>query len=120
MYRGLWRIEESFKLTKSSLRTRPCYVRKPESIEAHMLTCFLALLLVRVLELKVLKGKFSHEELIDALRQACVTNVNGNYYMNSCCPDVMRYISNVTGLRMNKKYYTLQELRTLHNSTKKI
>ena len=120
MYRGLWRIEESFKLTKSSLRTRPCFVRKPESIEAHMLTCFLALLLVRVLELKVLKGKFSHEELIDGLRQACVTNVNGNYYMNSCCPDVMRYISNVTGLRMNKKYYTLQELRTLHNSTKKI
>lgn len=37
MYRGLWRIEESFKVTKSELEARPVYVWTKEHIEAHFL-----------------------------------------------------------------------------------
>ena len=43
MYRGLWRIEESFKITKSVVEARPVYVYKPEHIESHFLICFIAL-----------------------------------------------------------------------------
>lgn len=43
MYRGLWKIEDSFKLTKSELEARPVYVWTKEHIEAHFLTCFVAL-----------------------------------------------------------------------------
>lgn len=42
-YRGLWKIEESFKVTKSDLETRPVYVSREEHIEAHFLTCYVAL-----------------------------------------------------------------------------
>ena len=50
-YRELWRIEESFKVTKSELGTRPVYVWTPEHIEAHFLTCYIALVILRLLQL---------------------------------------------------------------------
>ena len=49
-YRNLWKIEETFKITKSELKTRPVYLSKKEHIEAHFLTCFISLLLVRLLQ----------------------------------------------------------------------
>lgn len=53
MYRGLRRIEESFKVTKSELEARPVYVWKREHIEAHFLTCFVALTIAKILEMKL-------------------------------------------------------------------
>lgn len=50
-YRELWRIEESFKVTKSELKTRPVYVWTPKHIEAHFLTCYVALVILRLLQL---------------------------------------------------------------------
>ena len=52
MYRGLWKIEESFRITKSWLKARPAFVHTEQHIEAHFLTCFIGLLLLRILELK--------------------------------------------------------------------
>ena len=49
IYRGLWRIEETFKVTKSELDDRPVYVSTKEHIETHFLTCYLALVISRVL-----------------------------------------------------------------------
>ena len=50
IYRQLWRIEETFKITKSELEARPVYVSRKEHIEAHFLICFIALVLVRLLQ----------------------------------------------------------------------
>lgn len=50
-YRGLWRIEESFRVTKSELETRPVYVWTPNHIEAHFLVCYVALVILRLLQL---------------------------------------------------------------------
>lgn len=50
-YRELWRIEESFKVTKSEIAARPVYVWTPEHIEAHFLTCYIALVILRLLQL---------------------------------------------------------------------
>ena len=52
IYKGLWKIEESFKITKSNLETRPVYVWTKEHIEAHFLTCFISLVIIRLLEYK--------------------------------------------------------------------
>ncbi|MEG1931402.1 MAG: transposase [Anaerovorax sp.] len=51
IYRGLWKIEESFRITKSELEARPVYVWTREHIEAHFLTCFVALAIARILEI---------------------------------------------------------------------
>ncbi|MEQ6376755.1 hypothetical protein RZN25_07970 [Bacillaceae bacterium S4-13-56] len=57
LYRGLRKIEESFKVTKSDLENQPIYLSSQEHIEIHSLTCFVSLLIVRVLERR-LKRKY--------------------------------------------------------------
>jgi transposase len=63
VYGSLWRIEESFKITKSDLSTRPVYVRTKKHIEAHMLVCFTALLVLRLLQLKLGNEEISVERI---------------------------------------------------------
>jgi len=50
MYRGLWSIEAAFKITKSELKARPAFPRREDNIKAHFLRCFVALLLLHLLE----------------------------------------------------------------------
>ena len=80
MYRGLWRIEESFKVTKSELEARPVYVWTKEHIEAHFLTCFVALTIARILENK-LERKYSIGTILDSLSKAECSLVQQNYYL---------------------------------------
>ena len=80
MYRGLWRIEESFKITKSELEARPVYVWTNEHIEAHFLTCFVALTLSRILEMK-LEHKYSAGRILESLSKANCSLIQQNYYM---------------------------------------
>lgn len=48
-YRELWRIEESFRVTKSELEARPVFVWTTPRIEAHFLTCYVGLVILRLL-----------------------------------------------------------------------
>ena len=50
IHHGLWKIEESFRIMKSGLRSRPCFVWTPEHIKGHFVICYLALVLQRLLE----------------------------------------------------------------------
>lgn len=54
-YHNLWRIEESFRIMKSQLDARPVYLQKEDTITGHFLICYLAVLLTRLLQFKVLK-----------------------------------------------------------------
>ena len=67
VYRGLARIEDSFKVTKTYFESRPIYVRTNEHIEAHFATCFLALVLIRLLEVK-LDRQFPVGRMLDSIR----------------------------------------------------
>ena len=57
IYRGLWRIEEAFKVTKSDLEARPVYLSRHDHIEAHFLICFVALVIARLLVLRLEIGR---------------------------------------------------------------
>lgn len=52
-YRGLWRVEEAFRIAKKTLEIRPMYHWKPRRIKAHVLLCFIGLFCERFLELKL-------------------------------------------------------------------
>lgn len=67
IYKGLWKIEESFKITKSDLETRPVYVWTKEHIEAHFLTCFISLVILRLIEYKT-NRKYSTSSIINSLK----------------------------------------------------
>lgn len=81
-YHELWRIEESFKLMKSQLDARPVYLQKPETITGHFLVCYIAVLLERLVQLKVLKGKFSTEDIMGLARGFRVVEVSERRYVN--------------------------------------
>lgn len=63
-----WEIEESFRIMKSEFEARPVYLQRDERIEAHFLTCFISLLIYRILE-KELSERYTCEDIITTLRK---------------------------------------------------
>ena len=118
MYRGLWRIEESFKITKSELEARPVYVWTREHIEAHFLTCFVALTISRILEMK-LEHKYSTERIIDSLSKAECSLLQQNYYVFDYYDEVLKDIGNVTNIDFSKRIRTLGEIKQVIADSKK-
>ena len=118
MYRGLWRIEESFKITKSGLEARPVYVWTREHIEAHFLTCFVALTISRILEMK-LEHKYSTERIIDSLSRAECSLLQQNYYVFDYYDEVLKDIGNVTNIDFSKRIRTLGEIKQVIADSKK-
>ena len=118
MYRGLWRIEESFKITKSELEARPVYVWPREHIEAHFLTCFVALTISRILEMK-LEHKYSTGRIIDSLSRAECSLLQQNYYVFDYYDEVLKDIGNVTNIDFSKRIRTLGEIKQVIADSKK-
>lgn len=118
IYRGLWRIEESFKITKSSLTARPVYVSREDHIHAHFLTCFVALTLTRILEMKIGR-KYCVNQIIQSLRKSNYTHLEQNYYVLGFFDDVLKEIGNVTDIDFSKKYRTLSEIKKITGYSKK-
>ena len=114
IYKGLWKIEESFKITKSELETRPVYVWTDESIEAHFLSCFVSLVIIRLLEQK-LKNKYSNAYIIDSLRKYNSTNIEHNIYLQNFKNDVIKDIENIFNINLSRKYLTLSEIKRISN-----
>ena len=118
MYRGLWRIEESFKITKSELEARPVYVWTREHIEAHFLTCFVALTISRILEMK-LEHRYSTGRIIESLSKSECSLLQQNYYIFDYYDEVLKDIGKVTGVDFSKRIRTLGEIKQELAETKK-
>ena len=80
IYHGLWKIEESFKITKSTLDARPVYLSKKEHINAHFFICFLALVIARILEIR-LNNKYTINKILDSLRSVSCSHMDANHYL---------------------------------------
>lgn len=118
IYHGLWEIEETFKITKSTLETRPVYVSLKDHIEAHFLTCFIALVLVRLLEFK-LDGKFTTEEIISSLKKYNCSLTEQNLYMFTHYSDVICDIEKMLGMDLGLKYAPLKDIKNKLGKVKK-
>lgn len=81
-YHNLWKIEESFRITKSYLDARPVYMQKKETIYGHFLICYLSLFLLRVLEIKVFKNEINSYDLIHFIRDFRVVRGGDDSYIN--------------------------------------
>lgn len=118
IYRGLWRIEESFRVTKSELEARPVFVSTREHIEGHFLTCFVALTLVRILEMK-LNHKYSIGKILDSLRKCECSHVQQNYYLFDYYDEILADISSVVNVDFSKRIRTYAEMKKILGDTKK-
>lgn len=81
-YHNLWRIEESFRIMKSQLDARPVYLQKEDTIIGHFLICYLAVLLTRLLQFKVLKNNYCTEDLFEFIHDFRVAKISDRKYIN--------------------------------------
>jgi transposase len=75
-----WEIEESFRIMKSEFEARPVYLHRDDRIKAHFLTCFISLMIYRILE-KQLGENFTCEDIVSTLRNMDVRKVNDYGYI---------------------------------------
>jgi len=125
-YHGLSRIEDSFRISKSDLCGRPVFVRTPEHINAHFLTCFIALTMLRLIQHKILKHQekvtdstenwesgLSAERIQNALRDWRADPLPGGYYrMTKPSGDIL-LIAQTFGFAANLILPIEPELRSL-------
>lgn len=109
-YRGLAKIEETFKITKSELNTRPVLVWTKEHIESHFLTCFVALVITRLLE-KKLNNKYSIHKIIDSLKKYNTINIEHDLCIQNYSDEVIKDLENVFNIDFSRKYLTLSEIK---------
>ncbi len=114
IYKGLWKIEESFKITKSNLETRPVFVWTKEHIEAHFLTCFISLVILRLIEYKT-KRKYSTSSIINSLKNYKSNNLEHDIYLQNFTNEIIKDLSNVYNVDLSRKYLTLSEIKKLLN-----
>lgn len=116
-YKELWRIEETFKVTKSDLEARPVHVSRDDHIEAHFLTCFLSLVIIRILQ-KIVDNKYSAEKILTGLSKACCSTLDGNYFISNYNDNVIKEIGDILGIDFRKKYRTRAEIKNILAKTK--
>ncbi len=112
IYRGLSKIEETFKVTKSGLNGRPVWVSLEEHIQSHFLTCFIALVLVRLLE-KRLHNQYSFQEIIDSIRNYTSCNVDHDIYLHTFRNKTIDSFEQEFNIEFSKKFKTLSEIKKI-------
>jgi hypothetical protein len=117
-YKGLWEIEETFKITKSDLETRPVYVRDEGHIDAHFLTCFIALTILRLMQKKTGK-KYSAADIIENLKAVCCMNEHENLYLFSHRNEVTDALGEAFSVDLTRKRLRLADIKKILGEVKK-
>ena len=114
--KGRWEIEESFRIMKSDFLARPVNLSREDRIKAHFMTCFIALLIYRILE-KKLDYNFTTKEILDTLRNMNVTEIKGNGYIPSYeRTDITDFIHNVYNFNTDTEIITYKKIKKIINT----
>lgn len=116
-YRGLWRIEESFKVTKSDLETRPVYVSRQEHIETHFLTCYVALCILRVIQV-LTGGRYSAATIAGELAAMCGTRLEGNWWRFDHRSDATDDLCRMAGIDLTRQNMQLKDIKAVFSQAK--
>lgn len=106
-YRRLSQNEESFRVSKHFLKLRPVYLHREERIKAHVLVSYLALLIIRLFEQKVVASKYSFQEIIESIREYECAMIQPNTYF------FFKYIPMLVSLAEQTSGNALLEVQTL-------
>lgn len=117
-YTDIWEIEDSFRLVNSSFHARPDFVSRTEHMHTHFLTCFAALSLTRLLEMKV-QRKYPLQQIIRSLKKCSCVYIEDNYYVKTYFDSVLDLVGNSLGIDFSKRYGTMCMIRENLGSTKK-
>lgn len=131
-YHGLTQIEDQFRVMKGDLDTRPFFVRTPEHINAHLLICMIALILMRIIQKRIIGSGLIHVDedaywstglngrrIQTALNKWKVDTLPGDVYrfMNVNDPD-LKLILDAFDIKIPAKLYRRSELKSIKTETK--
>ncbi|MDD3314528.1 MAG: IS1634 family transposase [Syntrophaceticus sp.] len=113
-----WEIEECFRIMKSEFKARPVYLSRDDRIEAHFMTCFIALVIYRLLE-KKLKDKYTCHEIIDGLRGMNFLEAKaGGYIPTYTRTDFTDDLHEAFGFRTDYEIVNTRKMKSIFKSTK--
>ena len=115
---GRWKIEECFRIMKTEFEARPAFVRLENRITAHFLICFLALLVYRLLEVK-LGGMYTCEEILNTLKGMNFADVGEQGYMPLYKRETITdALHEVCGFRTDYQFITKQKMKEIQKKSK--
>ncbi len=112
IYKGLWEIEESFKIIKSEFKARPVFVKTEDHVNAHFLICYVTLVIMRVIE-HLLNEKYTTKQIRHALRNYSCSYLDQNYYMFDYRDKVLDEFGRIYGWDLTKKYMSQGEIKKI-------
>ena len=114
-----WEIEENFRIMKSEFEARPVFVRRGDRIKAHFLTCFISLLVYRLLE-KKLGEEFTCSQILETLRNMNVTllSKDSGYIPSYKRTKITDKLHNSFGFRTDYEFIRKSTMRTIIKETK--
>ena len=115
-----WEIEENFRIMKTDFEARPVYVRRDDRIKAHFLTCYISLLVYRLLE-KKLDNQYTCEKILETIRNMQMSLLSGNsgYIPSYKRTDLTDALHNTFGFRTDYEFITKATMRNIIKNTKK-
>lgn len=118
IYRGLSDIEDNFKVSKSDLDIRPVHVTLEDHINAHVLTCFISLVIIRLIQKKT-GNMFTPEQIITCLNDISCSLEFENIYLFDYRSYISEQLGKVFGIDFTKKRLRLSEIKNILASSKK-
>ncbi len=112
IYRGLMRIEDTFKISKSEFSSRPVFVRTNDHIDAHFTTCFTSLVLIRLLQAK-LENKYPVGKMINSLKKYSCVPLDTNNYQFTFYDEIIKACGKAFDMELDNKYRTRQQIQHL-------
>lgn len=114
-----WEIEECFRIMKTEFKARPVYLQRDDRIEAHFTTCFISLMIYRLLE-KKLEEKFTCNEVISGLRNMNFQEIKGEGYVPSYTrTDFTDALHDSFGFRTDYQIVNNKTMKKIFKDTKK-
>lgn len=117
IYRGLSDIEDNFKVSKSDLDIRPVHVSREDRINAHVLTCFISLVILRLIQRKT-DYKFTPEQIISCLQNISCSLEHENVYLFDYRSNISDEIGKAFGIDFTNKRLRLNEIKNILASSK--
>ena len=118
-YRELWKIEETFKVTKSFLKARPVFVWTKNRIKAHFLTCYIALTIERIIE-HALGHKYCAGQILQDMRQVMCSSINEEWWLFDYRSNLTDELFRLIGEDSPRKYMRKSDIKALLNKGKKV
>ena len=116
-----WEIEENFRIMNTEFEAHPVYVRRDDRIKAHFMTCYISLLIYRLLEKKIGDNYTSHQ-IIEALRsmQMTLLSTAGGYIPSYQRTELTDRLHKTFGFRTDYEFITKSSMRTIIKETKQL